>query len=106
MTPFPENGAGQQPPEPFPRPHTNGHDSNVADLQAAVELESDTSHDPSDGNDRSYRRDSAKYSDIYWELGWTDGRVGKPITSGDNIIEYRSKIDHNRRIAEIQTRLA
>src|ERR1043165_9780538 len=39
-------------------------------VKSPIEMESDPKFKPSDGNDRNYARNAAKYSDDYWEVEW------------------------------------
>lgn len=49
--------------------------------------------DPSDGNNRKYRKPPYEYVDVEWHLGWTDGRCGQPASLNKEIVEARVRAD-------------
>jgi hypothetical protein len=71
-----------------------------------VVFESDRAVAPSDGNDRGFPRDAAKYREEFWELGWTDGRLGKPLAEALAAVEWRAEVERNEQLSELRAELA
>lgn len=96
MNPIKSNGHAEMPP-----PVLSGNGFN-----SAIVLENDRAVAPSDGNNRAFPRDPAKYRDDYWELGWTDGRLGQPLAEAEAAVEWRTTVERNAKLADLRAQLA
>jgi len=84
---------------PAPDPLGNGFASPIV-------MESDRAVAPSDGNDRGFPRDAAKYREGFWELGWTDGRLGKPLEEAEAAVQAYAEVERAEKLADLQVQLA
>ncbi|MDX6612509.1 MAG: hypothetical protein QOD75_1695 [Blastocatellia bacterium] len=62
--------------------------------------------DPSDGNNRNYRKPPYAYIDEEWHLGWTDGRVGQPPRLNKDIVEARVRTEAAEALLSTQAKMA
>ena len=90
-----ENGAKGYDIDPFIQPE-----------YPQVPDERKNSPDPSDGNNKKYRKPPYEYLDTDWHLGWTDGRCGQSQTVNSEIIKARVQVEAEQELHGVQSEIA
>lgn len=83
---------------------TNGTNGYHRSPEIVLELTPDVG--PSDGNNGKYHRPPAQYDDPAWHLGWTDGRVGQPVETHEEVLLAQAKVDWQSELRKTRGELA
>lgn len=60
----------------------------------------------SDASTGSFRKRPARYEHPLWSLGWTDGRLGQPSDTNENLLLARGKLRRERGIQAMKAKLS
>ncbi|HEV7745472.1 MAG TPA: hypothetical protein VGO56_10790 [Pyrinomonadaceae bacterium] len=60
----------------------------------------------SDGSTESFRKRPSRYEHPLWSLGWTDGRLGQPRETNEELLLARGRLRRDTRIQAMKARLS
>lgn len=60
----------------------------------------------SDGSTESFRKRPARYEHPLWSLGWTDGRLGQPCQTNEDLLVARGRLRRETRIQAMKAKLS